>query len=96
MTEEKKNLLAPTGALIVMMVYYIYIRSGSHFFRFSLSPLMQLKIVRTCEHLLAPTGALYNISYDVLLHKIEQGQTSFYFIFGSAQCISVTTVTQDH
>ena len=35
-------LLAPTGALIVMMVYYI---SGSaHFFRFSLSPLMQLML----------------------------------------------------
>ena len=34
-------LLAPTGALVVMMVYYIYIyisiRSTS-FFRFSLSP----------------------------------------------------------
>ena len=40
---EKKRLLAPTGALIVMMVYYIYIRSGN-FFRFSLSPLMQLML----------------------------------------------------
>ena len=41
------NLLAPTGALIVMMVYYIYTRGGSsssHFFRFSLNPLMQLML----------------------------------------------------
>ena len=37
-----QRLLAPTGALIVMMVYYI---SGSgNFFRFSLSPLMQLML----------------------------------------------------
>ena len=36
-------LLAPTGALIVMMVYYIS-GSGSNFFRFSLSPLMQLML----------------------------------------------------
>ena len=35
-------LLAPTGALVVMMVYYMYIRSSSNFFRFSLIPLMQL------------------------------------------------------
>ena len=35
-------LLAPTGALIVMMVYYISIRGN--FFRFSLSPLMQLML----------------------------------------------------
>ena len=35
-------LLAPTGALIVMMVYYI--SGGSNFFRFSLSPLMQLML----------------------------------------------------
>ena len=35
-------LLAPTGALVVMMVYYIYIRGN--FFRFSLSPLMQLML----------------------------------------------------
>ena len=32
-------LLAPTGALIMMMVYYTY-----NFFRFSLSPLMQLML----------------------------------------------------
>ena len=37
------SLLALTGALVVMMVYYIYIRSGN-FFRFSLSPLMQLML----------------------------------------------------
>ena len=36
------SLLAPTGALVVMMVYYISIRT--HFFRFSLSPLMQLML----------------------------------------------------
>ena len=36
-------LLAPTGALVVMMVYYISARSGN-FFRFSLSPLMQLML----------------------------------------------------
>ena len=39
----EKRLLAPTGALIVMMVYYIS-GSGSNFFRFSLSPLMQLML----------------------------------------------------
>ena len=33
-------LLAPTGALVLMMVYYI----SGHFFRFSLSPLMQLML----------------------------------------------------
>ena len=36
------SLLAPTGALIVMMCYYI--SGGSNFFRFSLSPLMQLML----------------------------------------------------
>ena len=36
-------LLAPTGALVVMMVYYIYIYPAT-FFRFSLSPLMQLML----------------------------------------------------
>ena len=36
-------LLAPTGALIVMMVFYIS-GSGSNFFRISLSPLMQLML----------------------------------------------------
>ena len=35
--------LAPTGALIVMMVCYLS-GSGSNFFRFSLSPLMQLML----------------------------------------------------
>jgi len=35
-------LLAPTGALVVTMVYYIYIRGN--FFRYSLSPLMQLML----------------------------------------------------
>ena len=39
---RKMYLLALTGALVVMMVYYI---SGSgNFFRFSLSPLMQLML----------------------------------------------------
>ena len=37
-------LLAPTGALVVMMVYYIYIYLSGHFFRFSLSLLMQLML----------------------------------------------------
>ena len=36
-------LLAPTGALVVMMVYYIS-AAATHFFRFSLSPLMQLML----------------------------------------------------
>ena len=38
----KNVFLAPTGALIVMICYYIFIRN--HFFRFSLSPLMQLML----------------------------------------------------
>ena len=37
-------LLAPTGALIVMMVYYISGSGSGNFFRFSLSPLMQLML----------------------------------------------------
>ena len=37
-------LLAPTGALVVMMVYYTYIYLSTHFFRFSLIPLMQLML----------------------------------------------------
>ena len=37
------HLLAPTGALVLMMVYYISAAAG-HFFRFSLSPLMQLML----------------------------------------------------
>ena len=36
-------LLAPTGALIVMMVYYIS-GSGGNFFRFPFSPLIQLML----------------------------------------------------
>ena len=45
-TESGKisSLLAPTGALIVMIVYYIYIWCSSNFFRFSLSPLMQFML----------------------------------------------------
>ena len=35
------SLLAPTGALVLMMVYYLI---SAHFFRFSLSPLMQLML----------------------------------------------------
>ena len=35
-------LLAPTGALIVIMVYYITVEATATFFRFSLSPLLQL------------------------------------------------------
>ena len=37
-------LLAPTGALIVILVYFISIHGSSHFFRFSLSPSMQLML----------------------------------------------------
>ena len=37
-----QELLAPTGALVLMMVYYIL---SAHFFRFSLSPLMQLMLL---------------------------------------------------
>ena len=37
----KISLLAPTGALIVMMVYYTY---TVQLFEFSLSPLMQLML----------------------------------------------------
>ena len=36
-------LLAPTGALVLMMVYYIS-AAATHFFRFSISPLMQLML----------------------------------------------------
>ena len=38
------HLLAPTGALILMMVYYISAAAATRFFRFSLSPLMQLML----------------------------------------------------
>ena len=38
------SFLAPTGAHIVMMVYHIYIYIQGHFFRFSLSSLMQLML----------------------------------------------------
>ena len=41
-TVSSKVLLAPTRALVVMMVYYI--SAATHFFRFSLSPLMQLML----------------------------------------------------